>query len=232
MSFRIDARNRKLPEASASRHLSRAEFFRGLPPSACARLARLSRERSIQKRETLFIEGARGRHIFFLVEGGIVLHKTSPDGTEIVIRTVRPGETFAEVILFEQDRYPVTATALLRSRVLEFARTDFLDLLEERRFRNDFIASLMQKQRYLAERVRYLTACDVEQRLFLYLKEQFGEFSSVSLALSKKDVAAAIGATPETLSRLLQRLRREGTLQWSGRTLSVRTGFWNTFDTA
>ncbi|HMX13587.1 MAG TPA: enoyl-CoA hydratase/isomerase family protein, partial [Thauera aminoaromatica] len=32
----------------------------------------------------------------------------------------------------------------------------------------------------------------------------------------------AIGATPETLSRLIQRLRKKGILTWSGRTLTIK----------
>jgi hypothetical protein len=39
-------------------------------------------------------------------------------------------------------------------------------------------------------------------------------------------VAAAIDALPETLSRLLLKLRDEGTAQWDGETLTLCKGFW------
>ena len=35
------------------------------------------------------------------------------------------------------------------------------------------------------------------------------------------DIAAAIGATPETLSRLILRLTQEGRIDWQGKTLKV-----------
>jgi CRP/FNR family transcriptional regulator len=206
--------------------VSRSEFFRGLSPEACRQMAALGRQRTLRKRETLFFEQTRGTAVFVLLEGAVGLTKSTPEGSEIVVRTVRPGETFGEVILFEEDRYPVTATALTPARVLSFARTDILRLLEHPAFRREFIALLMRKQRYLAERVRYLTAYDVEQRLLIFLREQHGEQPLIVTTLSKKDIAAAIGTTPETLSRLLQRLRREKLLDWKGRSLRIQPALW------
>lgn len=221
-----------LGESAVATRLGQVDFFKGLPPEGCRRLAKLCAVRTPAKKDTLFREGQRGREVFLLMEGQILLHKAAADGAEIVIRTIRPGEIFAEVILFEQDRYPVTATALVPCRVLAFDRADVLGLLEDSRFRNEFIAILMRKQRYLAERVRYLTSCDVEERFFLFLREQYGEREKIPVALSKKDLAAAIGATPETLSRLLQRLQRSKTLQWKDRVLVLSAGFWHRFNAA
>lgn len=206
--------------------LGQADLFKGLPAEACRRLAALCTVRSLPKKGTLFLEGTRGREVYFLLEGQILLHKTAAGGSDIVIRTIRPGEAFAEVILFEQDLYPVTATAVLPSRVLAFDRSDFLGLLDNTRFRNEFIANLMRKQRYLAERVRHLMSCDVEERFFLFLKEQHGEIEEIPMPLSKKDMATAIGTTPETFSRLLQRLQRDKRLQWKGHLLRLPKGFW------
>jgi len=153
------------------------------------------------------------------VEGTVGLHKTSESGELIVIKVVQPGELFGEVILFEQDRYPVSAVAMAASQLYEIARGRFSALLEREDFRNDFIAMLMRKQRYLAERIRYLTTFDVEERFFLFLREQFGARREITPNISKKDIAAVIGTTPETYSRLLARLAREGKIRLRGRTL-------------
>jgi CRP-like cAMP-binding protein len=83
-------------------------------------------------------------------------------------------------------------------------------------FRDDFIAMLMRKQRYLAEQIKYLTIFDVQDRLLKFLNDQFAGQKEIKIRVSKKDIAAAIGTTPETLSRVLLRLKKEDQLQWNG----------------
>jgi CRP/FNR family transcriptional regulator, dissimilatory nitrate respiration regulator len=206
--------------------LAQSAFFRGLSREACERLAQVGHVRPCRKRESLFREGEHGEAMFYLIEGRVSLSKATPDGSVVVIKTVQPGESFAEVVLFESDRYPVTATALTPSKALALDRRDVLRLLESAGFRNAFITMLMRKQRYLTERLRLVTSCDVGERFRLFLEEQYGQQPALQVAISKKDIAAAIGATPETLSRLLQRLKRRGMLTWRGKTLTLNSRFW------
>lgn len=197
-------------------------FFKGLSPSACEALARCARVKDLAKKDVLFMEGRPGEALCLLRSGRIQLHKASPDGAETVIRVVRPGEVFAEVVLLERNDYPVTAVALSACSVVMLPRRDVLGLLEEAKFRNAFIATMLRRQRYLADRVQYLTACDVQERFFLFLREQYGSLDRITVDLSKKDIAAAIGATPETLSRLIQRLEGDGMIDWRGKVLVIQ----------
>ena len=199
--------------------LAESTFFKDLSPESLKALAAICACRELKKRDVLFREGQPGTAIYLLRRGAVQLHKATPDGNEVVIKIVRPSETFAEVVLFEQERYPVTATALAPSDLIVFPRADVLRLLDATGFRNDFLRMLMRKQRYLAERIVQISAHDVEDRLLWFLDEQFGSEKTVTLAVSKKDVAAAIGTTPETLSRLLQVLKRRKVLTWKGKTL-------------
>jgi CRP/FNR family transcriptional regulator len=210
--------------------IGRSGFFKGLNPAACGALARYARVRELGKREVLFAEGQAGETVCLLLSGKIQLHKASLDGAETVIRIVRAGEVFAEVVLLERQDYPVTAVSLTASSVVLLPRRDVLKLLEDARFRNAFIATMLKRQRYLADRVRYLTACDVQERFFIFVREQFGPLEHVTVDLSKKDIAAAIGTTPETLSRLIQRLQAENLVKWRGRVLSVQPSVWETLD--
>ena len=59
---------------------------------------------------------------------------------------------------------------------------------------------LLRKQRYLADRIQQLTSQDVEQRLRAFLLEQYGRQEQIHAEINKKQLAAAIDATPETLS--------------------------------
>lgn len=206
-----------------------AKFFSELSESACKRLAALSHRKTVKKRGILFMEESEGGAVYLLVSGSLQLVKTNMDGKETVIKTVKPGELFAEVILFEKPRYPVTAIARTEAEVIELPRSGFLKLLDEPEFRNDFMAMLMAKQRYLAERIQQLTSMDVEERFHEFLREHYGERDSITPDLSKKDIASAIGATPETFSRLLQKLEKRGNFKWDGKTIRLTPDFWEAF---
>ncbi|MBN2030516.1 Crp/Fnr family transcriptional regulator [bacterium] len=196
--------------------IEQADYFKNLSAQNKRRLADICLLKNLNKKEILFLEGDKGHALYLCAFGSIQLHKTSPEGQEVVIKVVRAGEIFGEVILFEKERYPVTAITLEKSAVFILPKAQFLCLLEDSYFKKDFIANLMAKMRYLAEQVQYLTSYDVEARLFRFLKEQAGNKEAMKIDLSKKDVASAIGTTPETLSRLLSRLKDEKKLIWEG----------------
>jgi len=207
--------------------LDRARFFDGITRPSKEALSRFCISAQRRKNAVLFREGEAGEVMYLLVRGRICLHKLTADGREIVIKVIKPGEVFAEVILFERKFYPVTAVALTDVLVFKLLRRDLLNLLRQEDFRNDFIAMLLRKQRYLADRIQQLISRDVEQRLRFFLLEQYGERNEINVEINKKQLAAAIGSTPETLSRLLRDLKDRKLLTWKQKVISIEPAFWD-----
>jgi CRP-like cAMP-binding protein len=220
----------KVARFDAHKLLKDSDFFSGISEPSIRSLAVICIPKRVEKRQLIFLEGEEGHSMYILAEGGVQLYKTAADGREIVIKTIRAGEIFGEVVLFEENAYPVSAVALEKSLLLRLSRQQIDCLLVTDSFRRDFIGMLMRKQRYLADRILYLTGHDVEERFFLFLREQFGRLEDYRVSLSKKDIAAAIGTIPETLSRLLLRLKEGKQIRWEGEELHLAEGFWKTFD--
>jgi CRP/FNR family transcriptional regulator len=208
------------------RIIQNTDFFHGIGDTHIRSLAEISIPKKVHKKQTLFLEEQHGQAMYLLVYGRIQLYKSAADGRDIVIRIIGPGEIFAEVVLFEQNHYPVSAVSLEDSLVLMLPRRQIHCLLEEQSFRNAFISLLMKKQRHLTDRILNLTLHDVEDRFFLFLQEQYGRREVYNISLSKKDIAAAIFTNPETFSRLLQRLRQKNILVWEQKKLTLQKGFW------
>jgi CRP/FNR family transcriptional regulator, dissimilatory nitrate respiration regulator len=209
--------------------LRNTELFKGMSDHALDRITSRGKLKRFVQGEILFMEGSQGKEFFLLIEGDIRIFKTSPEGQEISLRIIRPGEIFAEVILFENTSYPVSAMALNPGSAFGIERSSFAELLDDKRFRNEFIVILMRKQRYLAERIMYLTSYDVEERFFHFLMERYGRQEIYTMDMAKKDIASAIGTIPETFSRLILRLRNLGVLQWEGNTLRVKKDYLENF---
>lgn len=206
--------------------LQNADFFKGISDSSIDALVKIAIPKTLNKKEVLFLEGQKGHSLFLLVEGTVQLYKNSIDGREVVIKTIGSGEIFGEVILFEKDSYPVSACAIEKSTVYLMPKRQIVCLFQRAQFRNDFIRMLMEKQRYLTDKILSLSAFDVEERLFKFLREQFGKKDEYPINLTKKDVASAIGVLPETLSRVLMRLKKQNVLVWKENKIYLKRGHW------
>src|SRR3989339_1109973 len=133
--------------------INRADFFKGVCEKSRFRVASVCIPKKLKKNEAVFHEGEKGFAVHLCGEGSIRVFKIGQDGRESVIKIIEPGEIFGEVVLFENSIYPASAVALTPSLVYVMPRQDFHGLLENGAFRNDFLAMLMRKQRYLAEQI-------------------------------------------------------------------------------
>src|SRR5271169_2969224 len=128
--------------------LEQSEFFRSISPAGRRAIGAICIPRNLRKREMLFMEGETGHSMFLMAQGAVQLFKTSSEGKEVVIKLVRAGEIFGEVVLFEQDRFPVSACALTPAQVFLLPKRQFNLLLDEVEFRQEFIGMLLAKQRF------------------------------------------------------------------------------------
>jgi CRP/FNR family transcriptional regulator len=213
-------------EITKAEILARTNLFENISDKSRNALADICLSKQVSKKQHLFLEDDKGVSLYILVTGSIQLYKTSTDGKDIVIRVIKPGEIFGEVILFEQDHYPVSAVALKDSFLYVIPKHQFIGLLKNEDFSRDFFGTLMKKMRYLAERIKYLTVHDVEDRLRQFLEEHHGRKETIVPTISKKDIASSIGATPETFSRLINRLKKEGKMEWKNNSITVFDSFW------
>jgi CRP/FNR family transcriptional regulator, dissimilatory nitrate respiration regulator len=210
--------------------LQKSELFSGLSHIHRDEIRETGKELILEKGKALFFEGEAGQSFFILLKGSIKLFRTSEDGREIIVRILTGGEIFGEVVLFVNESYPVSSIALETSTLYSVSRTAFLRLMEKESFRNEFISVIMKKQRYLSNRIHYLSAFDVEERFFKFLLENYGEQQSYSINLSKKDLASAIGTVPETFSRLISRLKKREIVLWEKKTLTLKENFWEDYE--
>jgi CRP/FNR family transcriptional regulator len=205
--------------------LSKSLFFEGLSPVILSEIEKRGRIETFSKDEIIFFEGDRGEKFFVLIEGLIKIYKSADNDREIVLRHIRPGEMFGEVILFESEFYPVSATALRESTLFSINRTLFMDLFKEEPFRKYFTGNIFRKLRYLADRVAFLNAYDIEERFFLFIEEHYGIKPVISIDLSKAEVADGIGTIPETMSRLIARLKLNDLVIWNKNELKMNVDY-------
>lgn len=163
--------------------------------------------------ERLFDQGDPCTHFFFVLSGIIKLCRLAPNGEEKVMDLVRHGHYFAEAVMFMGGRYPIHARALDAARLVALENKHFLSLLRS----NDdlcmrLLSSMSQRMHGLINEIDNLTLHSGTQRVIGYLMEQLPEgvvSPSVRLSVPKHVIASRLGIQPETLSRVLTKLRGE-----------------------
>lgn len=205
--------------------LSRSDIFGGLPAELIQRLEKSGRIENFGKDEFVFLEGDKGDRFFFLIEGLVRVYKAADNDREVVLRHIRPGEMFGEVILFDSPVYPVNAVAQRESAVFSIRRSAFIELLQEESFMKFFVSNLFKKMRHLTDRIAFLNAYDVEERFFVFIEEHYGLKPEVEVDLSKAELAEAIGTIPETISRMIARLKTRGVINWEKNELKINVEY-------
>jgi CRP/FNR family transcriptional regulator, dissimilatory nitrate respiration regulator len=202
-------------------------LFAGLDNTQLNRIKQTMQYRQLQEGEFLFEHGQKAERFFILLNGHIKLIRLSLEGMEKVIEIVRPGESFAEAIMFmEKQIYPVTSQAIIPSEVISFENKVFLGILAEsfdtcKRVMCDMS---MRLRTWLGE-IDNLTLQNATYRLVNYLLYQIPEDSKnscqVSFQIPKHVIASRLSIKPETLSRILQHLSKEGLITVEGKIIHI-----------
>lgn len=209
--------------------LRQAYLFAELSDEQLARLCESMQERHLTAGENLFSHGQPAERFFYVHSGLVKLFRLSADGDEKIIELIRPGETFAEAVMFmrARGRYPVSAAAVSDSHLLAFSQKVFLDLLRESPDTCfGLLASMSRRLHMLVNQIDSLTLQNATYRLVAYLLEQIPQgvktSPEIQLTTPKTAIASRLAIQPETLSRILARLRDGGFLDVQGPHVTIR----------
>lgn len=216
--------------SNAETILRKTPLFGTLTPREMQSLAGRISTRRFQSGEMLFGEGDPCSGLFVVAAGAVRIFKLSPAGGEQILAIERPGNSFAELPVFDGGNYPASASALGDTEMLFISRKDFQNFCREHPDVGlKVIAVVGSRLRRLVEIIEELSFTTVRQRLIaviLRLAEQSGKPSKEGMALqmpmSHQELAAELGTVRELVSRNLSRLQAEGFLEVDGRKILIK----------
>lgn len=202
--------------------LGRCRLFAGMGPDAVLAMARTLRARRFRRGEVLFHEGDPGDALFVVASGAVKVAVPSEDGEEAILATLRRGDFLGELALLDGAPRSASAVALEATETLALPREQFLALVAtEPAIRDALLASLAGELRRLTTHVAELHFLDLTGRLaarLTRLAEEHGQKlpgGGVRLdALpTQSDLAAMIGATRQSVNKLLGEFEADGLLR-------------------
>lgn len=206
--------------------LAAVPLFKGLSEQQYDELAMVVVDQEFARGRTIFSEGDDGVGFYVIISGQVKIYKLSPEGKEQILHVFGAGEPFAEAAVFAGSSYPAHAMALKNSRVFFIPRSAFRELIKDNpSLAMNMMASLSMRLKRFAHMIEDLSLKEVPGRLaahLLYLgNEQGGDSDEVELQIGKAHLASLLGTIPETLSRILTRMQKQGFIDSAGKSVQL-----------
>jgi CRP/FNR family transcriptional regulator, cyclic AMP receptor protein len=195
--------------------LERTRLFRGLPRATIDQISALSTRRSYGHGAIVFSQADPGDALYGVVTGKIRISASSPDGREMFLNIMEPGDTFGEIALLDGRHRTATASATAPSELIIIARHHFLELLEcQPKLVGHVVQLLCERIRWtsgLAEESALLSVPERLARRLLSLGELHGRETSngVELTISQEEVARFLGLSRQAVNQYLQNWREQ-----------------------
>lgn len=184
--------------------LAAVDLFRELSASARETMATILKCRTFRRGDVLFNEGESGEGIWILNRGAVRLVKSDSEGRERLLKIVRPGEVFAEIVLFDGGDYPATAIAADAGCATVIYNRDAQELMRQHpELSWHFLRAFSRRLRDAYERMHIITGSDVVSKLAGLLLQLSREQGKLKISISQQDLADMLGTARETISRSL-----------------------------
>ena len=207
--------------------LKRAKMFKNYEPSPegldsfikdagqALNLKDLGKDKKVKmfkKKMEIFAEGDYPTHIYLVKSGNIKVHKSHPDGKELILSLYKANDYFGFESILENNQYKEFATAMEDSEVVIIPKQDFLALLHANsEVSRIFISLLCQKVKEKEHELLNLAYNSVRQRTAEALLKVFKmKDGDQRLAIARDDLAKIVGTASESVIRVLSDFKDEG----------------------
>ncbi len=192
--------------------LRSAPIFEGVSDRILSDFTRSSRIRKLEKGEILFSQTDPADTVYVVRSGCISIFLATPEGRELVINEMHPGDCFGELSLITDQPRSTGALAREDSEVISIPRDVFLKGLEvEPELMRRVLETTALRLRVSSERESALAFLDSSARIakvLLQLDQQADNEGVISV--TQEDLAQYVGLARQTVAQTLGRWRRVG----------------------
>lgn len=218
------------PRTDLASALEKTPLLTGLSEHEFKMLASRTVRKLFNAGELLFSEGEPCGGLHIIAKGKVRIFKTSVNGREQVLAVNVPGESIAELPVFDGGPYPASAVAIEEAEIAFISRRDFHAFcIEHPEVALKLLSVVGARLRRLVGIIEELSFATIRQRLISVLvklaqtegaeTERGIEFQ---LPATHQELANQLGTVRELISRNLTRLQAEGLLEVDARRIVVK----------
>jgi CRP-like cAMP-binding protein len=206
--------------------LGRLGYFRDLQQPSLLTLCDGARQIIVRRDETVFAKGDPADSLYVVVNGQIKIFLSQSSRAEKVVAMVEHGESFGIAALWLGLPHPANAIAKSDSHLLLIERATLMNQARHDPLLAEcLMADLSHRVMDLMHDMESYTPRSSLRRVSCFLLQHQPEAGiggyEILLSTSKRDIAAKLNLTQETLSRMFQLLSKEGVIEVQGRLIRV-----------
>lgn len=198
--------------------ISRVPLFARLSKDDLEALAEKAQRRRFRSGQVIFHKDDPGTHFYLILEGKVRISLPSPQGDEITLAILGPGELFGEFSLLDGEPRSATATAAEDVWALSVSQHDFMSWLRSRPSAAVALLRVMSRRlRRSDELLGDASFLNVPGRLakkLLELTELYGRETPrgypIEIRLTQEELGSTIGVTRESVNKYLRYFSSKG----------------------
>ena len=177
---------------------------------------------AVPRRDVIFAPEAEPEALYLLIEGSIGLSMQGVDGAPGLLEIIGPGECFLMPAVIMGGAWPFGAEALAPSRLLRIPLEAFhATMAEQPQLAEASLAQMARQWRILADQLRDMKLTKASERVAHFLSGRRMPCGRVVMPEPRAAIAARLGMTPESLSRVMHGLEAAGLVRLQGRRVEV-----------
>ncbi len=184
--------------------LQKHEIFNGLEQNELEKIAQITITKNFDKDQIIFYETEEPKYFYLLNNGVAKVYKVDSKGNEIVLHNFAAPTMIAEMPSIENFKFPASCVAMDNCEFLLIKKEEFVNLLKTNPdISFHVIKSLTRKIRGMEGLLNRSLIFDATTKVAHYIVERTDDF----IMKKNKEVANELNMTPETLSRVLKKLK-------------------------
>lgn len=219
------------PRPMRMRILAQIPLFAGLSEDQLDSIDKRMVSLSWAEGDRLYGAGEPAKHLYVVAVGQVKATQSARNGQDAITDILAPGDLFGALSVRTQPVYAETVEALTTTCALRMNTDVFREVLLEHpqvalRVLDD-VTALLARARSAASRYAKATVAQRVATTLLSLADKFGQQGAsgdgtlIQLPLSRADLARMTASTPESVSRVMSRLREDGVIDSGRRWTSI-----------
>lgn len=216
---------------SALWYFERFGLLQGLSDEQKRQVEQNTRMLHVKRGQPVYLPGDPSEHVYVVKIGAVKIVGKAPEGREVILALLTPGDIFGELALAGDDEaQDHRAEAMDDTLLCEVPRGLLIRMIQEAPAFALHVTKLVGlRLRTLRTRVEELLGKSAPARLAHAILElshqhgiQDGEGVLISLRLSQGDLGKLVGLTRETVNGILQVWREQEVVEMDRRSIRVR----------